>query len=65
MRSPAVSMPELARVRKNLASKDLFIVAQDIYPTETTALADVILPAAQWAEKTGTNTCLVICAGGL
>ena len=54
--SPAVSMPELARIRRNLASKDLFIVAQDIFPTETTALADVVLPAAQWAEKTGCGT---------
>jgi ferredoxin-nitrate reductase len=51
--SPAVSMPELARVRQNFASKDLFVIAQDIFPTETTALADVVLPAAQWAEKTG------------
>jgi ferredoxin-nitrate reductase len=49
-------MPELARVRKNLASKDLFVIAQDIFPTETTALADVVLPAAQWSEKTGTFT---------
>ncbi|GAA5964111.1 hypothetical protein JCM8115_005345 [Rhodotorula mucilaginosa] len=54
--NPAVSMPELARVRKNLASKDLFVIAQDIFPTETTALADVVLPAAQWSEKTGTFT---------
>ncbi|BGP48863.1 hypothetical protein JCM10450v2_004742 [Rhodotorula kratochvilovae] len=54
--NPAVSMPELARIRRNLASKDLFVVAQDIFPTETTALADVVLPAAQWAEKTGCYT---------
>ncbi|GAA5947777.1 hypothetical protein JCM3775_003872 [Rhodotorula graminis] len=54
--NPAVSMPELARIRRNLASKDLFVVAQDIFPTETTALADVVLPAAQWAEKTGCGT---------
>ncbi|GAA5977989.1 hypothetical protein JCM11641_004350 [Rhodosporidiobolus odoratus] len=54
--NPAVSMPELARVRKNLASKDLFVIAQDIFPTETTALADVVLPAAQWSEKTGCFT---------
>lgn len=54
--SPAVSLPELARIRRNLASKDLFVVAQDIFPNETTALADVVLPAAQWAEKTGCGT---------
>jgi formylmethanofuran dehydrogenase subunit D len=34
----------------------LFIVAQDIFPTETTAIADVVLPAAQWGEKTGCFT---------
>ncbi|BGP16913.1 hypothetical protein JCM10213_007358 [Rhodosporidiobolus nylandii] len=54
--NPAVSMPELARVRKNFSSKDLFVIAQDIFPNETTALADVVLPAAQWAEKTGAYT---------
>lgn len=32
------------------------MIAQDIFPTETTALADVVLPAAQWSEKTGTFT---------
>ena len=32
------------------------VVAQDIYPTETTQFADVILPAAGWPEKTGTMT---------
>ncbi|GAA6058407.1 hypothetical protein JCM3770_005207 [Rhodotorula araucariae] len=54
--NPAVSLPELARIRRTLASKDLFVVAQDIFPTETTALADVVLPGAQWAEKTGCYT---------
>ncbi|GAA5854096.1 hypothetical protein JCM8547_008224 [Rhodosporidiobolus lusitaniae] len=54
--NPAVSMPELQRVRQNFASKDLFVIAQDIFPNETTALADVVLPAAQWAEKTGCYT---------
>ena len=29
---------------------------QDIYPTETTDMADIILPAAGWLEKTGTMT---------
>jgi anaerobic selenocysteine-containing dehydrogenase len=32
------------------------VVAQDIFSTETTELADVVLPAATWAEKTGTFT---------
>jgi anaerobic selenocysteine-containing dehydrogenase len=54
--NPAVSLPELARIRRILAQPDLFVVAQDIFPTETTALADVVLPGATWGEKTGTFT---------
>jgi anaerobic selenocysteine-containing dehydrogenase len=54
--NPAVSLPELARVRSILGSDDLFLVVQDIYRTETTELADVVLPAATWGEKTGTFT---------
>ncbi|BGP32817.1 hypothetical protein JCM10296v2_004601 [Rhodotorula toruloides] len=54
--NPAVSLPDLARIRRLFTSKDLFIVAQDIFPTETTALADVVLPARQWSEKTGCFT---------
>lgn len=30
-----------------------FVVVLDIFPTRTTELADVVLPAAMWAEKTG------------
>jgi ferredoxin-nitrate reductase len=51
--NPAVSLPESDRVRRLLTKKELFVVAQDIFPTETTELADVVLPAAMWAEKTG------------
>lgn len=54
--NPAVSLPELARIRSILGQERLFLVVQDIYPTETTALADVVLPAAAWGEKTGTFT---------
>ncbi|KAA2242344.1 molybdopterin oxidoreductase family protein [Salinarimonas soli] len=54
--NPAVSLPDLARVRAILQNPNLFVVAQDIFPTETTALADVVLPAAGWGEKTGTFT---------
>lgn len=49
--NPAVSMPELARIRAILGQERLFVIAQDIFPTETTALADVVLPAAAWAER--------------
>ncbi|GGY11183.1 molybdopterin oxidoreductase family protein [Streptomyces minutiscleroticus] len=54
--NPAVSLPELARIRSILAQERLFVVVQDLFMTETTALADVVLPAATWGEKTGTFT---------
>ncbi|XKK41477.1 nitrate reductase [Nocardiopsis sp. ARC36] len=54
--NPAVSLPELRRIRSLLAGQDLFLVVQDIFMTETAELADVVLPAATWGEKTGTLT---------
>jgi ferredoxin-nitrate reductase len=54
--NPAVSMPELARIRKILEKEDLFVVVQDAFMTETAKYADVLLPAAMWGEKTGTYT---------
>jgi anaerobic selenocysteine-containing dehydrogenase len=54
--NPAVSLPELDRIRDILAQERLFLVVQDIFLTETAELADVVLPAAAWAEKTGTFT---------
>ncbi|QIS20431.1 molybdopterin oxidoreductase family protein [Nocardia terpenica] len=54
--NPAVSLPELARIRRILNGDKLFLVVQDIYLTETAACADVVLPAAAWGEKTGTFT---------
>lgn len=54
--NPAVSLPELARIRSILSQDKLFLVVQDIFLTETAQLADVVLPAAAWAEKTGTFT---------
>ena len=54
--NPAVSLPELARVRSILSQERLFLVVQDIFLTETAQLADVVLPAATWGEKTGTFT---------
>jgi ferredoxin-nitrate reductase len=54
--NPAVSLPDLERVKKALA-KSPFTVYQDAYyPTETSAFAHLLLPAAQWSEKTGTMT---------
>ncbi|MBA3950549.1 MAG: nitrate reductase [Rubrobacter sp.] len=54
--NPAVSLPELRRIRSILDQEDLFVVVQDIFLTETAQLADVVLPAATWGEKTGTYT---------
>ena len=54
--NPAVSLPELHRIREILAQERLFVVVQDAFLTETAELADVVLPAAIWGEKTGTFT---------
>lgn len=54
--NPAVSLPELPRVREILAKEDLFVVVQDGFLTETAEYADVVLPAALWGEKQGTFT---------
>lgn len=54
--NPLVSLPNTARVRAALARAELVIV-QDAYdPTETTQVADIVLPAAQWSEREGTLT---------
>ncbi len=47
--------PHIAHVEHALESAD-FIVCHDIFPTETTRFADVILPAAAWCEDEGTFT---------
>lgn len=54
--NPAVSLPELRRIRSVLSQERLFVVVQDLFLTETAQLADVVLPAATWGEKTGTFT---------
>lgn len=54
--NPLVSLPNLPRARELLTSPGLFLVCQDIYMTETAEVADVVLPAAQWGEKTGCFT---------
>ncbi|MFI9568492.1 molybdopterin oxidoreductase family protein [Streptomyces rishiriensis] len=54
--NPAVSLPELSRVRSILRQERLFVVVQDLFRTETARLADVVLPAATWGEKTGAST---------
>jgi formate dehydrogenase alpha subunit len=53
--NPMVSDPDTAHVRESLKKAD-FIVCQDIFMNETTELADVVFPAASFAEKDGTFT---------
>jgi anaerobic selenocysteine-containing dehydrogenase len=54
--NPAVSLPNLNRVRNILKKPGLFVVVQDAFLTETAQMADVVLPAALWGEKTGCFT---------
>ena len=54
--NPAVSMPESARIRRILSGDQCFVIVQDLFLTETAQLANVVLPAAGWGEKTGTFT---------
>ena len=51
--NPAVSLPELHQVRDVSAGPSCSWSCQDAFLTETAELADVVLPAALWGEKTG------------
>jgi len=53
--NPVLSDPDSNHVVKALEKLE-FLVVQDIFLTETAALADVVLPAASFAEKDGTFT---------
>ena len=53
--NPMISFPNITNVGEKLARLD-FLVVEDIFMTETAQLADVVLPAACWAEKDGTFT---------
>jgi len=53
--NPVVSGPNARRVEAALHRLELLVVA-DCMPSETTELADVVLPVAQWAEEDGTMT---------
>jgi anaerobic selenocysteine-containing dehydrogenase len=54
--NPVASMPNSARVREALAQAELVVVQDAYHPTETTEMAHVLLPAAQWSERAGTMT---------
>ena len=53
--NPAVSMPEAALVREGLDKCD-FVAVSDCVATDSTAFADLMLPALTWGEKDGTVT---------
>jgi NADH-quinone oxidoreductase chain G len=52
---PMTSYPDRAKVEKAFAKTD-FVVVQDLFLSPTAELADVVLPAASFAEKNGTFT---------
>ncbi len=53
--NPAMTDPDLNHVRHCLEACE-FLVVQEIFPSETTQWAHVLLPGASWAEKSGTFT---------
>ncbi len=50
--NPWVTMPNLNRFARQ-PGDGRFVVVSDIYPTPTTAMADLILPSAAWVEREG------------
>jgi predicted molibdopterin-dependent oxidoreductase YjgC len=53
--NPALTDPDLNHARKCLDACE-FLVLQEIFPSETSHFADVLLPGVSWAEKEGTFT---------
>lgn len=51
--NPMLSLPNLSRYRRAAGKDDRFIVVSEAYPTPTTDVADVVLPAAMWIEREG------------
>ncbi len=53
--NPMGSSPDISEVEQGLKKLDFFVV-QDLFLSETAELADVVFPAASFAEKDGTFT---------
>ncbi len=53
--NPAMTDPDIGHVQQCLAACE-FVVLQEIFASETAAMADVLLPGVTWAEKSGTFT---------
>ena len=54
--NPMVSLPDGQRARAALERAELVVVQDPHHPTETSALAHAVLPAAAWPEKQGAMT---------
>ncbi|MGC2047940.1 MAG: molybdopterin-dependent oxidoreductase, partial [Gallionella sp.] len=54
--NPVVSMPDADKVRAALLGCELVVVSDCVQHTDTTACADILLPASGWGEKDGTVT---------
>ena len=54
--NPAVTLPDADRVREAIAACPFVVVSDVTADTDTARLADVLLPATAWAEKSGTVT---------
>ncbi|MDB5790521.1 MAG: nitrate reductase, partial [Massilia sp.] len=54
--NPVVSLPDADQVRRALDKCELVVVSDIVQDTDTTAHADVLLPALGWGEKDGTVT---------
>jgi anaerobic selenocysteine-containing dehydrogenase len=53
--NPASTLPDQGAVRAGLSRDDVFVAVHETHWTETARLADVVLPAATYLEKTDLN----------
>jgi nitrate reductase NapA len=52
--NPGQTLPNVDRLlTPGVKDPDKFLIVSDVYPTATTAVADLILPSAMWVEKNG------------
>lgn len=50
--NPAVVAPQSREVLAGLAREDLFVIVQEMFPTDTAGYADIVLPGASFLEVT-------------